>query len=114
MGEEKKAEKDAQQKMDDIALLVCMLVLIGLTVSVVVIKVLFIDEAPDPNISTFRPLDQHVGSNKMYNGNGYMGCNGYVPCQPEHMSPEERAERLKDAMPCHNYKGKGAGPEGCW
>ena len=21
---------------------------------------LFIDEAPDPNISTFRPLDQHV------------------------------------------------------
>ena len=22
-----------------------------------------------------------VGSNKMYNGNGYMGCNGYVPCQ---------------------------------
>ena len=24
--------------------------------------------------------------------------------QPEYMSPEERAERLKDAMPCHNYK----------
>ena len=24
--------------------------------------------------------------------------------QPEHMSPEERAERIKGAMPCHNYK----------
>ena len=62
---------------DDIALLVCMVVLIGLTVFVVVFKVFrkiliyiqinvieiqvaFVDEKPDPSISTFRPLDQHV------------------------------------------------------
>ena len=24
--------------------------------------------------------------------------------QPKHMSPEERAARLQDAMPCHNYR----------
>ena len=23
-------------------------------------------------------------------------------------------ERMDEAEPCHNYKGKGAGPEGCW
>ena len=40
-----------------------------------------IDEKPDPNISTFRPLDQMINSNIKYNGNGYMPCNGYVPCQ---------------------------------
>ena len=61
---------------DDIALLVCMVVLIGLTVFVVAFKVFrnslyiqingieiqvaFVDEKPDPSISTFRPLDQHV------------------------------------------------------
>ncbi len=39
------------------------------------------DPVPDPNISTFRPLDQAVNSNIRYNGNGYLPCNGFVPCQ---------------------------------
>ena len=37
--EEKKNEKEKQQKRDDLALIVCMLVLIGLTVFVVLLKV---------------------------------------------------------------------------
>ena len=44
-----------------------------------------IDAKPNPNISTFSPLDQQVGSNIRYNGNGYMPCNGYVPCQVRHL-----------------------------
>lgn len=58
-----------------------------------------------------------------------MPCNGYVPCQPEHLSPDLLAERIDGAMPCHNYKGKerllfllfkylplgfGESPKGCW
>ena len=39
------------------------------------------DPVPDPNISTFRPLDQKTGSNIRYNSDGYIPCNGYVPCQ---------------------------------
>lgn len=112
--EEKNAEKEAQQKRDDIALLVCMIVIIALTVFVVLIKINFIDEVPNPNISTFRPLLQHVNSNKLYNGMGYMGCNGHVPCQPVYLSPENLKERMDGAMPCHNYKGEGDGPKGCW
>merc|ERR1739848_483712 len=112
--EAKKKEKELQAKYDDIALVVCMIVLMGLTVFCVVFKVMLIDGPVDPNISTFRPLQQMVKSNEMYSGNGYLPCNGYVPCQPYHMSPEHKAERLEDAMPCHDYKGFGEGPEGCW
>ena len=39
------------------------------------------DPVPDPNISTFRPLDQKTGSNIRYNSDGYIPCKGYVPCQ---------------------------------
>lgn len=46
-----------------------MVVILLITVFVVIFKVVFIDEDPDPNISTFRPLDQMVGSNIRYNGN---------------------------------------------
>ena len=53
---------------DDIALGVCMVVILAITVFVVIFKVVFIDQDPDPNISTFRPLDQMVGSNIRYNG----------------------------------------------
>ena len=105
-----------------------------------------IDEKPNPNISTFRPLDQKINSNIKYNGidkhfiiiitqwraakyqlsdsptditycslgNGYMGCNGYVPCQPEQLRPDLLAERIEGAMPCHNYNNRGSGPGGCW
>ena len=65
-------------------------------------------------------------------GNGYMGCNGYVPCQPKQLRPDLLAERIDGAMPCHNYKGQtnkdsagaqcnsgcslggGESPAGCW
>ena len=33
-----------------------------------IIKILVIDKDPDPNISTFRPLDQMINSNIKYNG----------------------------------------------
>ena len=101
------------------------------------------DPVPDANISTFRPLDQAVNSNIRYNGNGYLPCNGFVPCQvnttsvpcrhfltsfiigenrccntnllqPDQLSPAQLEERMEDAGPCHNYKGQGANPEGCW
>ena len=39
-------------------------------------QVTVIDEQPNPNISTFRPLDQQINDNKKYNGMGYMPCNG--------------------------------------
>ena len=43
-----------------------------------------------------------------------MPCNGYVPCQPEFLSAENLADRIDGAMPCHDYKDKGDGPDGCW
>ena len=84
-----------------------------------------IDEPPDPNISTFRPLDQQVGhlqvhctgalyrctgvlqvlQSRMYNSDGYIPCNGHVPCQIWHLAPELNQERIEGAMPCHNYQG---------
>ena len=70
-----------------------------------VLQVSVIDKRPDPNITTFSPLDQKISSNIKYNGNGYMPCNGYVPCQPKHLSPDHLAERIDGAMPCHDYKG---------
>ena len=52
-----------------------------------VFKVTVIDEKPDPNISTFRPLDQRINSNIRYNSDGYIPCNGYVPCQVHTAQP---------------------------
>lgn len=46
-----------------------------------VYQLTFIDEPPDPNISTFRPLDQRVKTNIRYNGDGYLPCKGNLPCQ---------------------------------
>ena len=46
-----------------------MVVILLITVMVIIFKVVFIDQDPDPNISTFRPLDQMIGSNIRYNGN---------------------------------------------
>jgi len=112
--EDKQADKERQARNDDIALVICMVVLVGLTVVTVLVKVMVIDEAVDPDVVTFRPLRQHVNSNEMYTGNGYLPCNGYVPCQPYHLSPHELKERIKDAMPCHDYQDKGDGPTGCW
>ena len=70
----------------------------------VLFQLTVIDEPPNPNISTFRPLDQQVwgkirqrrknqflvkvGSSIMYNGDGYMPCNGNLPCQIWHLPPE--------------------------
>ncbi|XP_023348216.1 uncharacterized protein LOC111716933 [Eurytemora carolleeae] len=112
--EAKKEAKEKQARNDDIALVVCMVCLLILTILTIVVKICFIDPAYDPNVSTFKPLLQHVGSNERYAGNGYLPCNGYVPCQPEHLSPTKLEERLQDAMPCHDYQNKGDGPEGCW
>ena len=45
------------------------------------LQLTYIDEPPNPNISTFRPLDQQVMQHRMYNSDGYIPCNGNVPCQ---------------------------------
>ena len=37
-----------------------------------------------------------------------------VMFQPEHLRPDLLEERIAGAMPCHNYKGKGETPQGCW
>ena len=79
-----------------------------------VLQVSVIDKRPDPNITTFSPLDQKISSNIKYNGNGYMPCNGYVPCQPDYLPAEKLSERMEGAMPCHNYKDQGDAPSGCW
>jgi len=112
--EEREAEKKHQQRIDDIALVIAMICIVVLTCCIVVTKIYVLDPVANPNISTFRPLDQQINSNIRYNGNGYLPCNGFVPCQPAQLSPAQLEERLEDAEPCHNYKDKGAGPEGCW
>jgi len=112
--EQKKKEKELQQKKDDIALVVCMLCLLALTTVVVIFKVSVIDSKPDPNVTTFSPMNQQVKSNIRYNGNGYIPCNGYVPCQPVYLPVDKLEERLDGAMPCHNYRGQGDTPAGCW
>ena len=42
---------------------------------------------------------------RMYNSDGYIPCNGHVPCQIWHLAPELNQERIEGAMPCHNYQG---------
>ena len=54
-----------------------MVVILLITVLVVIFKVVFIDQDPDPNISTFRPLDQMVGSNIRYNGKFCLAKKAY-------------------------------------
>ena len=66
---------------DDIATVIAMTLIMIASVLVVVFKLTVIDEPPDPNISTFRPLDQQIGTAWKYNGNGYLPCNGNIPCQ---------------------------------
>ena len=39
-----------------------------------------------------------------YIGMGYMPCNGYVPCQPDHLDSQRQRQRIEGAMPCHNYQ----------
>jgi len=58
--EEKQAEKDAQQRKDDIALLIAMVMILAAATGTVFFKLYVIDEPPNPNISTFRPLPQQV------------------------------------------------------
>ena len=112
--EEREAEKKREQRFDDIALVISMVCIIILTCAIVITKIYVFDPVPNPNISTFRPLDQKVDSNIRYNGNGYLPCNGFVPCQPAQLSPRQLEARMEDAGPCHNYKGQGADPSGCW
>merc|ERR1712029_88233 len=101
-------------RKDDIATVVAMTVILVASVLVVVFKLTYIDEPPNPNISTFRPLDQQVMQHRMYNSDGYIPCNGNVPCQIWHLPPHINAERIEGAMPCHNYQGHGDTPQGCW
>lgn len=110
----KKKDKQRQQRNDDIALVVCMLILLAVTGGIVLFKVSVLDAELDLDVSTFRAKSRQVSSNMKYNGMGYLPCNGYVPCQPEYLSEEHKDERMEGAMPCHGYQGKGDGPSGCW
>ena len=52
----------------------------------------------------YNGLSVQVHSNIKYIGMGYMPCNGYVPCQPDHLDRERQRERIEGAMPCHDYQ----------
>merc|ERR1711962_260503 len=60
--EEKQAEKKAQQKKDYIALLIAMVMILAAATGTVFFKLYVIDEPPNPNISTFRPLPMQLYS----------------------------------------------------
>ena len=36
------------------------------------------------------------------------------PFQPSHLDETRKKERIRGAMPCHDFDNKGDGPEGCW
>merc|ERR1711913_177573 len=112
--DQKAAKKKAQQRKDDIALVIGLLVIMLLTVSCVVLKIVYFTEKENMNVSTFKPLKQQVNSNDKYTDVGYIPCNGYVPCKTDQMSPSMVDERMEGADPCHDYKDGGPGPEGCW
>ena len=78
-----------------------MLIVLTVATSITLLKIWVVKNygPPPPPGPTFKPLPQVTGSNIMYNGNGFMPCNGFVPCQPDSLPPWKNALRLEGAMP---------------
>lgn len=82
LDEEIKRKKERQMFLDDVGVVVSMVSITLLALIVVILKVLIFDPSVDPNLPTFRPIDQHKNSVIKYTANGYIPCKGYVPCPP--------------------------------
>lgn len=76
--------KQRQMFLDDVGVTVAMITVTLLAVLVVVLKVSIFSDKIDPNVSTFKPLDQQVKSIIKYTGNGFIPCEGYLPCDEEY------------------------------
>ena len=76
-----------------------LIILLG-AVAVTLLKIYLVAHigAPEDNRPTFRPRPQVTGSNIMYTGNGFLPCNGFVPCQPDSLPPWKNAARMEGAM----------------
>ena len=57
--------------------MIIILVLAGTITGVKMYLVEKFGPPPDPG-PTFKPVEQMIGDNKKYNGNGYIPCNGFV------------------------------------
>lgn len=98
--EEENQIKAKKQFRSDLNVYACMLIVLLLAAAIVGLK-MYVVEKFFPHIDTgptFKPLAQMTASSKMYNGIGLLPCNGFVPCQPEHLSPELNFLRLEGAM----------------
>merc|ERR1719270_177113 len=76
--------KQRQMFLDDVGVTVTMISVTLLAVIVVLLKIFIFSEQLDPNVTTFSPLEQQVKSNIKYTGNGFIPCEGYLPCNVEY------------------------------
>merc|ERR1712062_143628 len=76
--------KQRQIFLDDVGVTVAMIAVTLLAVSVVVLKVIIFSDKIDPNVSTFIPLDQQIKSKIKYTGNGFIPCEGFLPCSEDY------------------------------
>ncbi|XP_023322673.1 uncharacterized protein LOC111697038 [Eurytemora carolleeae] len=97
--EEEAQIKAKKQFEEDVRVYIAMGIIVAMAVIITLVKIYVVQnmEPKDPS-PTFKPLQQMIKSNYRYNGNGYLPCNGNVPCQPAHLSPERNAERMEGAM----------------
>merc|ERR1712130_790899 len=96
MGEDENQLKAKRQLREDLKVYLAMLIILLLAAAITGLKMYLVQQfgpTADPN-PTFKPVEQMQESSKMYNGNGFLPCKGFVPCQPGHLSPEENFERL--------------------
>merc|ERR1712032_1716567 len=87
--EEMKKQKERQAFLENIYVLICMILIVALAVVIVIIKINVFQTEPN---KTFVPLSQQVHSTKMYTGNGFVPCKGYVPTPDWCHFPMYRAE----------------------
>ena len=77
-----------------------MLMILFAATAITLIKIYLVEKygpPPDPG-PTFKPLTQQTMTHIMYTGNGFMPCNGFVPCQPDSLPPWKNALRLEGSM----------------
>ena len=79
---------------------IAMLIILFAATAVTLVKIYLVAQfGPPPDPNPFQPLAQQTMSSIMYNGNGFMPCNGFVPCQPDSLPPWKNALRLEGSMP---------------
>ena len=98
--EEEAKIKAKKQLRSDIQVYCAMLIILLGAAAVTLLKIYLVErfgpgENPNP---TFRPRPQVTGSSIMYTGNGFLPCNGFVPCQPDSLPPWKNAARLEGSM----------------